>query len=74
MYVFFPNDSTFHISKIMNKHNVAYLFGGQRLKESLLETDRDSLKVAVWSGFMHIKVIRSFFLSVNTVTENAYLH
>ena len=57
--VCFSDESTFHLSGKVNRHNVR-IWGSQN-PHVVVEHQRDSPKVNVWSGLMHDRVIGPFF-------------
>ena len=61
--VCFSDESTFHVSGLINRHN-SKIWGSQNPHETY-ELERDSPKLNVWSGIMHDKIISPFFLLRN---------
>jgi hypothetical protein len=67
----FGDESTFHISGKVNKHNVR-IWGTENPGE-MVEHGRDSPKVNVFCAESRTKVYRPFFFHENTVTGRIYL-
>ena len=57
--VCFRDESTFHVSGKVNKHNCR-IWGSENLHVSI-EMERDSQKINVWCGLMKDKVVGPFF-------------
>lgn len=69
--VCFSDESTFHVSGLVNRHNVR--IWGSENPHVTRELTRDSPKVNVWCGLMHNKVIGPFFFCEKTITAHIYL-
>lgn len=67
----FSDESTFHTSGKVNRHNVR--IWGSEPPNNMIERERDSPKVNVWCGLMHNKVIGPFFFAEKTITASIYL-
>ena len=65
------DEATFHVSGKVNKHNIR-IWGSQNPCE-VLERERDSPKINVWSGLMHNQIIGRFIFAESTITANIYL-
>ena len=59
--VCFSDESTFHVSGLINRHN-SRIWGLQNSHETY-ELERDSPKLDVWCGIMHDKIIGPFFFA-----------
>ena len=59
--VCFSDESTFHVSALINRHN-SRIWGSQNPHETY-ELERDSSKLNVWCGIMHDKIIGPFFFA-----------
>ena len=70
--VFFSDESTFHVSGLINRHN-SRIWGSQNPHETY-ELERDSPKLNVWCGIMHDKIIGPFFLAEKSITAQIYLN
>ena len=57
--VCFSDESTFHVSGLINRHNSG-IWGSQNPHETY-EFERDFPKLIVWCGIMHDKIIGLFF-------------
>ena len=69
--VCFSDESTFHVSGLINRHN-SRIWGSQNPHETY-ELERDSLKPIVWCGIMHDKIIGPFFFAEKLITAQIYL-
>ena len=58
-HVAFSDEATFHLSGRVNKHNVQIL--GSENPHVMVEYQKDSCKLNVWSCLLHDRVIGSFF-------------
>ncbi|GBM50384.1 hypothetical protein AVEN_97208-1 [Araneus ventricosus] len=68
----FSDESTFHVSGMVNRYNVR-IWGPENPHVSA-QLQRDSSKVNVWCGLMHNKVIRPFYFTEKSITANVYLN
>ena len=69
--VCFSDESTFHVSGIINRH-ISRIWGSQNPHETY-EREGDSPKVNVWCGIMHDKIIGPFFFAEKSITAKIYL-
>ena len=69
--VCFSDESTFHVSGLINRHN-SRIWGSQNPHETY-ELERDSPKLNVWCGIMHDKIIGPFFFAEKSITAQIYL-
>ena len=69
--IMFSDEASFHVSGIVNRHNVR-IWGSEHPHE-YREAERDSRKVNVWCGQMHDRVIGPFFFTEKTVSSVVYL-
>ncbi|GFS66285.1 DUF4817 domain-containing protein [Trichonephila clavipes] len=69
--ILFSDESMFHVSGMVIKHNVR--FGGSEQPHAVLELQRSSEKVNVWCGLLHDRILGTFFFSEKTVTSSTYL-
>jgi len=69
--VCFPDEATFHISSVVNRHNV-HIWGSENL-HFVFQNEQGSPKVNVWCCLMHNKVIGPFFFNEPTISANVYL-
>ena len=69
--VSFSDESTFHISGLINRHN-SRIWGLQNLHETY-KLERDSPKLNAWCGIMHDKIIGPFFFAEKSITAQIYL-
>ncbi|MCQ7131119.1 DUF4817 domain-containing protein [Salmonella enterica] len=69
--VLFTDEATFHVSGLLNRHNVR-IWGSENPHASR-ELVRDSPKVNVWCGLMSTRIIGPFFFAEQTITANVYL-
>ena len=65
------DESTFHVSGLINRHN-SEIWGSQNPHETY-ELERDSPKLIVWCGIMHDKIIGPFFFAEKSITAQKYL-
>ncbi|GBO45561.1 hypothetical protein AVEN_270657-1 [Araneus ventricosus] len=64
---FFSDESTFHVSGKVNKHNCR--IWGSENPHDYRELERDSPKVNVWCALSHTKVIGPFFFAETTINS-----
>ena len=69
--VCFSDESTFHVSGLINRHNLR-IWGSQNRHETY-ELERDYPKLIVWCGIMHDKIISPFFFAEKSITVQNYL-
>ena len=69
--VSFSDESTFHVSELINGHNSG-IWGSQNPHETY-ELERDSPKLNVWCGIMHDNIIDPFFFAEKSITAQIYL-
>ena len=69
--VCFSDESTFHVSGLINRHN-SRIWGSQNPHESY-ELKRDSPELIVWCGIMHDKIIGPFFFTEKSITAQISL-
>ncbi|KFM71424.1 hypothetical protein X975_15209, partial [Stegodyphus mimosarum] len=69
--VIFSDEASFHLSGIVNRHNVRVWRSGN--PHEYHEAQRDSPKVNVWCGLMYDRVIGPFFFTEKTVSSVVYL-
>ena len=69
--VCFSDESTFYVSRLINRHNSG-IWGSQNPHETY-ELERDSPKLNVWCGIMHDKIIGPFFFAEKSITAQIYL-
>ena len=70
--VCFGDESTFHVSELINRHN-SRIWGSQNPHETY-ELERDSSKLNVWCGIMDDKIIGPFFFAEKSITAQIYLY
>ena len=63
--VCFSDESTFHVSGLINRHK-SRIWGSQYPHETY-ELERDSPKLIVWCGIMHDKIIGPFFFAKKSI-------
>ena len=68
----FSDETTFHVSGKLNKHNVR-IWGSEQPHE-IRKLERDSPKVNVGCGIMCNRVIGPFFSHETTITADVYLN
>lgn len=71
-HIIFTNEATFHVSGVINMHNCT-IWRSKKTTHSVLEIERASPKVNVCCGFLHNRMIGSFFFVQNTVASGIYL-
>ena len=69
--VCFSDESTFHVSELINRHN-SEIWGSQNPHETY-ELERDSPKLNAWCGIMHDKIIGPFFFAEKSMAAQIYL-
>ncbi|KFM61825.1 hypothetical protein X975_12247, partial [Stegodyphus mimosarum] len=69
--IMFSDEASFHLSGIVNCHNVR-IWGSQNPHE-YSEAQRDSPKVNVWCELMHDRVTGPFFFTEKTISSVVYL-
>ena len=69
--VSFSDESTFHVSGLLNRHNLR-IWGSENLHDTC-ELERNSPKLNVWCGMMHNKMIGPFFFAEKSTTAQIYL-
>ena len=69
--VCFSDESTFHVSGLINRHN-SRIWGSQNPHETY-ELERDFPKLIEWCGIMHDKIIGPFFFAEKSTTAHIYL-
>ena len=69
--VCFSDESTFHVSGLINRHN-SKIWGSQNPHETY-ELERDSPVLNVLCGIMHDKIIGPFFFAEKSITAQIYL-
>ena len=69
--VCFSDESTFHVSGLINRHN-SRIWGSQNPHKTY-ELERGSPKLNVWCGIMHDKIIGPFFFAEKSITAQIYL-
>ena len=69
--VCFSDESKFHVSGLINRQN-SRTWGSQNPHETY-ELKRDSLKLNVWCGIMHDKIIGPFSFAEKSITAQIYL-
>ncbi|GBM45625.1 hypothetical protein AVEN_204755-1 [Araneus ventricosus] len=68
--IIFTDKSTFHVSRMVNKHNVRIL--GSEKPNVVQEVERSRENVNLWCGLLHDRVISPFFFLEITVTADIY--
>ncbi|GBN99927.1 hypothetical protein AVEN_41972-1 [Araneus ventricosus] len=68
---FFSDESTFHASGKVNKHNCR--IWGSENPRNYRELERNSPKVNVWCALSHTEVIGPFFFAETTINSVTYL-
>ncbi|GBL73394.1 hypothetical protein AVEN_159408-1 [Araneus ventricosus] len=66
----FSDESTFHISGKLNRHNVRTW--GSESPDDAREMERDSPNVNVWCGLLPNCIIGPFFFSESTISSDAH--
>ena len=69
--VCFSDESTFHVSGLINRHN-SRIWGSQNPHETC-ELERNSPKLNVWCGIMRNKIIGPFFFAEKSIAAQIYL-
>ena len=69
--VCFSDESTFHVSGLINRQN-SRIWGSQNPHETY-KLERDSPKLNVWCGIMHDKIIGPFFFTEKSITAQIFL-
>ena len=69
--VCFSDESTFHVSGLLNRHNLR-IWGSENPYDTCV-LERDSFKLNVWCGIMHDKIIGPFFFAEKSITAQIYL-
>ena len=69
--VCFSDESMFHISGLLNRHNLR-ICGLENLHDTC-ELEQNSPKLNVWCGIMHDKIIGPFFFTEKSITAQIYL-
>ena len=69
--VCFSNESTFHVSGLLNKYKLK--IWGLENPHDTCELERDSSKLNVWCGIMHNKIIDPFFFAEKSTKAQIYL-
>ena len=64
--VYFSDELTFHVSGLLNRHNLR-IWGSENPHDTC-ELERDSPKLNVWCGIMHDKIIGPFFFAEKSIT------
>ena len=65
--VCFSDESMFHVSGLINRHN-SKIWGSQNPHETY-ELERDSPKLNVWCGIIRDKIIVPFFFAEKSITS-----
>ena len=69
--VCFSDESTFHISGLLNRHNLR--IWDLENPHDTCELEQDSPKLNMWCGIMHYKIISLFFFTKKSITAQIYL-
>ena len=69
--VCFSDESTFHVSGLINRHNSG-IWGSQNPHETY-ELERDSPKLNIWCGIMHDNIIGPYFFAEKSIAAQIYL-
>ena len=69
--VYFSDESTFHVSGLINRHN-SRIWGSQNSHETY-ELEQNFPKLNEWCRIMHDKIIGSFFFAKKSITAQIYL-
>ena len=67
----FSDESTFHVSGLLNRHNLR-IWGSENPHDNC-KLERDSPKLNVWCGIMHDKIIGPFLFAEKSITAQIYL-
>ena len=71
--VCFSDQSTFHVSGLLNRHNLR-IWGSENPHDTCeLERDSPKLNVLLLCGIMHYKIIGPFFFAEKSITAQTYL-
>ena len=70
--VCFSDKSTFHISELLNRHNLK--IWGSKNSHDICKLELDSPKLNMWCGIMHDKIIGPFFFAEKSITAQIYLN
>ena len=70
--VCFSDESKFHVSGLLNRHNLR-IWGSESLHDTC-ELGWDFPKLNVWCGIMHNKIISPFFFAEKSITAQIYLN
>ena len=69
--VCFSDESTFHVSGLINRHNSR--ISGSPNPHETYELERDSPILSVWCEVMHDKIIGPFFFAEKSIAAQIYL-
>ena len=69
--VCFSDESSFHVSGLLNGHN--FRIWGSENPHDTCELERDSPKLNLWCGVMHEKTIDPCFFAKKSITARIYL-
>ncbi|KFM68972.1 hypothetical protein X975_03850, partial [Stegodyphus mimosarum] len=69
--IMFSDEASFHLSGIVKHHNVCIWVSEN--PHEYREAQRHTLKVNVWCGLMHDRVIGPLFFTEKTVSSVVYL-
>ena len=69
--VCFSDESTFHVSGLINRHNSG-IWGSHNPHETY-KLKRDFPKLNVWCGIMHDNIIGPFFFAEKSIAAQIYL-
>ena len=69
---FFSDEATFHVSGIVNRHNVR--IWGTENPRAIHEVERNSPKVNVWCGLFHDMIIGPYFFNEATINQGNFLN
>ena len=70
--VCFSDESTFHVSGLLNRHNLR-IWGSENPHDTC-ELERVSPKLNVWCGIMHDKINGPFFFAEKSIIPQIYLN
>ena len=70
--VCFGDELTFHVSALLNRHNLK--IRGSENPHDTCELERDSPKLNVWCEIMHDIIIGPFFFVEKSITDKIYLN
>ena len=68
----FSDKLTFHVSALLNRHNMR-IWSSENLHDTC-KLERDSPKLNVWCGIMHDIIIGPFFFAKKSITAQIYLN